>query len=245
MFLSIFDIFKVGIGPSSSHTMGPMTAAGRFLDDLRGGREKEPGAGELGRVSASLHGSLAFTGKGHATDRAVMLGLMGYLPATMDPDAVDDLIDTLAVEKVVRPEGLPELALDPASDVVFDYDLTLPGHANGMVLKAWDTAGNLYMQETYYSVGGGFVLTEAELAGEEPDLRVQKEQAGFPYPFGSAAEMLRMGAANGKSVAQMKEANELANMSRGDLDLNLTKIRDAMFDCVDRGFGWTVFYQAD
>ncbi|WP_281857181.1 L-serine ammonia-lyase [Litoreibacter halocynthiae] len=235
MFLSIFDIFKVGIGPSSSHTMGPMTAAGRFLDDLRGGREKEPGAGELGGVSASLHGSLAFTGKGHATDRAVMLGLMGYLPATMDPDAVDGLIETLAVEKVVRPEGLPELALDPAKDVVFDYDLTLPGHANGMILKAWDTAGNLYMQETYYSVGGGFVMTEAELANEEPDLHVQKEQAGFPYPFGSAVEMLEMGAAHGKTIAQMKEANELATMSRAELDRNLTVIRDAMFDCVDRG----------
>ncbi|WP_040818145.1 L-serine ammonia-lyase [Litoreibacter arenae] len=235
MFLSIFDIFKVGIGPSSSHTMGPMTAAGRFLDDLRGGREKEPGAGELAGVSASLHGSLAFTGKGHATDRAVMLGLMGYLPATMDPDAVDGLIETLAVEKVVRPEGLPELALDPAKDVVFDYDLTLPGHANGMILKAWDTAGNLYMQETYYSVGGGFVMTEAELANEEPDLHVQKEQAGFPYPFGSAVEMLEMGAAHGKTIAQMKEANELATMSRAELDRNLTVIRDAMFDCVDRG----------
>ncbi|EPX81736.1 L-serine dehydratase [Litoreibacter arenae DSM 19593] len=212
-----------------------MTAAGRFLDDLRGGREKEPGAGELAGVSASLHGSLAFTGKGHATDRAVMLGLMGYLPATMDPDAVDGLIETLAVEKVVRPEGLPELALDPAKDVVFDYDLTLPGHANGMILKAWDTAGNLYMQETYYSVGGGFVMTEAELANEEPDLHVQKEQAGFPYPFGSAVEMLEMGAAHGKTIAQMKEANELATMSRAELDRNLTVIRDAMFDCVDRG----------
>ncbi|SHF53358.1 L-serine dehydratase [Litoreibacter ascidiaceicola] len=235
MFLSIFDIFKVGIGPSSSHTMGPMTAAGRFLDDLRGGREKEPGAGELGGVSASLHGSLAFTGKGHATDRAVMLGLMGYLPATMDPDAVDGLIETLAIEKLVRPDGLPELSLDPAKDVVFDYDVTLPGHANGMILKAWDTAGNLYMQETYYSVGGGFVMTEAELANEEPDLHVQKEQAGFPYPFGSAVEMLEMGAAHGKTIAQMKEANELATMSRAELDRNLTAIRDAMFDCVDRG----------
>ena len=235
MFLSIFDIFKVGIGPSSSHTMGPMTAAGRFLEDLRGGRDKEPGAGELGGVSASLHGSLAFTGKGHATDRAVMLGLMGYLPATMDPDAVDDLIATLTEEKVVRPEGLPELSFDPSKDVVFDYDLTLPGHANGMILKAWDVSGNLYMQETYYSVGGGFVVTEAELASEEPDLHVQKELAGFPYPFGSAAEMLKMGAANGMSIAQMKEANELATMSRSELDRNLTVIRDAMFDCVDRG----------
>jgi len=88
MFLSIFDIFKVGIGPSSSHTMGPMTAAGLFLDDLRRGRDREPGAGEVAALAASLHGSLAFTGKGHATDRAVMLGFMGLLPATLDPDQI-------------------------------------------------------------------------------------------------------------------------------------------------------------
>jgi len=173
MFLSIFDIFKVGIGPSSSHTMGPMTAAGRFLDDLRTGRDKEPGAGELGGLSASLHGSLAFTGKGHATDRAVVLGFMGFLPATLDPDKVDGLMEAALREKLVSPDGLPRLAFDPARDVVFDYDVVLPGHANGMILKAWDTAGNLYLQETYYSTGGGFVMTEAELAGEEPSLHVQ------------------------------------------------------------------------
>ncbi|PTX54818.1 L-serine dehydratase [Litoreibacter ponti] len=235
MFLSIFDIFKVGIGPSSSHTMGPMTAAGRFLDDLRNGRDKEPGAGELGGVSASLHGSLAFTGKGHATDRAVVLGFMGFLPATLDPDAVDDLIATAEAEGVVHPDGLPALRFNPKTDVVFDYDLTLPGHANGMILKAWDTAGNLYLQETYYSVGGGFVMTEAELAGEEPSLHVQKVEAGFPYPFGSAVEMLEMGRMAGKSIAEMKEANELASMSRVELDRDLARIRDAMFDCIDRG----------
>ena len=235
MFLSIFDIFKVGIGPSSSHTMGPMTAAGRFLDDLRTGRDKEPGAGELGGLSASLHGSLAFTGKGHATDRAVVLGFMGFLPATLDPDKVDGLMEAALREKLVSPDGLPRLAFDPARDVVFDYDVVLPGHANGMILKAWDTAGNLYLQETYYSTGGGFVMTEAELAGEEPSLHVQKEEAGFPYPFGSAAEMLEMGAASGKTIAQMKEANELASMSRAELDRQLGVIRDAMLDCVARG----------
>lgn len=235
MFLSIFDIFKVGIGPSSSHTMGPMTAAGRFLDDLRSGREKEPGAGELAGVSASLHGSLAFTGKGHATDRAVMLGFMGFLPASLDPDVVDGLIEALERDKVLRPEGLPELAFNPSKDLVFDYDLILPGHTNGMILKAWDRAGHLYMQETYYSIGGGFVMSEAELAGDEPDLHVQKVEAGFPYPFGSAKEMLAMGAKAGKSIAQMKEANELVGQSRAELDRDLDVIRDAMFECVDRG----------
>jgi L-serine dehydratase len=235
MFLSIFDIFKVGIGPSSSHTMGPMTAAGRFLDMLREGREIEPGAGQLAAVSCSLHGSLAFTGKGHATDRAVMLGFLGFLPATLDPDMADGLIEELAKTKVVTPEGLPALAFDPAKDVIFDYDLTLPGHANGMILKAFDTAGNLHTQVTFYSIGGGFVVTEREMATANPDLHAQKVEAGYPYPFGNAIEMLEMGAKSGKSVAQMKEANELSHLSREDLKQQLEALKSAMFDCIDRG----------
>ncbi len=235
MFLSIFDIFKIGIGPSSSHTMGPMTAAGMFLDDLRSGRDREPGAGTLAALGASLHGSLAFTGKGHATDRAVMLGFMGLLPATLDPDRADALIAELERSRTVTPDGLPPLSFDPASDLVVDYDLTLPGHANGMILKAFDAAGNLYLQETYYSIGGGFVVTQAELARSSADLHTQKQEAGFPYPFGSAREMLEMGAASGMTIAQMKRANELSLMSPDALDTGLGKLRDAMFGCIDRG----------
>ncbi len=234
MFLSIFDIFKVGVGPSSSHTMGPMSAAARFLDQLRTG-EREPGAGDVAALAASLHGSLAFTGKGHASDRAVMLGFMGFEPATLDPDAVDGLVADLAEQKQVVPDGLGPLRFDPAQDLVFDYDRTLEGHANGMIFKAYDTAGNLYLQETYYSVGGGFVVTEAELSGVHTDLHAQKEEAGFPYPFGSAKEMLEMGAASGKTIAQMKEANELSGMTRAALDRDLEALRRAMFDCIDRG----------
>ena len=233
MFLSIFEIFKVGVGPSSSHTMGPMSAAARFLEQLRTG-EREPGAGDVVALRASLHGSLAFTGKGHASDRAVMLGFMGFEPATLDPDQVDGLVTRLEADKQVTHDGLGTLAFDPAVDLIFDYDVTLPGHANGMIFKAFDTAGNLYLQETYYSVGGGFVVTEAELSAPG-DLHAEKAEAGFPYPFGSAVEMLEMGAASGKTIAQMKEANELALRSRADLDRDLTVLRAAMFDCIDRG----------
>jgi L-serine dehydratase len=105
MFLSVFDIFKIGVGPSSSHTMGPMTAAARFLHDLRSGREREPGAGELGAVACSLHGSLAFTGKGHATDRAVILGLSGFEPATLDPDRAEVLEAEVRATGRVTPPG--------------------------------------------------------------------------------------------------------------------------------------------
>ena len=106
MFLSVFDIFKLGVGPSSSHTMGPMTAAARFLDDLRGGAEKIPGAGRLSRLGASLHGSLAFTGKGHATDRAVVLGLLGFRPDTLDPDAAEALEAEVRSSGRIAPPGL-------------------------------------------------------------------------------------------------------------------------------------------
>lgn len=235
MFLSIFDIFKIGIGPSSSHTMGPMSAAGRFLDDLRGGREREPGAGDVAALGASLHGSLAFTGKGHATDRAVMLGFMGLLPDSLDPDLSDTLIAELERTCRLQPAGLPELRFDPKSDLVFDYERSLPEHPNAMILSAFDAAGNLHLQETYFSIGGGFVVTAAELARDAVDLHMQKEQAGFPYPFGSAQEMLDMGAASGKTIAQMKRTNELSLISPTQLTSELRRLSNAMFECMDRG----------
>jgi L-serine dehydratase len=239
MFLSIFDIFKIGVGPSSSHTMGPMTAAARFLSDLRGGREKEPGAGDLGGLGCSLHGSLAFTGKGHATDRAVILGLSGYTPATLDPDRAEALEAEVRRTGRVAPPGLPELRFDPAGDLVFDYDRTLPGHANGMILRAFDTGGNLYMEETYYSVGGGFVMTERDLArethGGADAFHEEKESAGYPHPFGSAVEMLAMGRAGGKTIAEMKWANETARLSPGEVRARIDAIWQAMDDCIERG----------
>ena len=239
MFLSIFDIFKIGIGPSSSHTMGPMSAAARFLDDLRNGREREPGAGEVAALFCSLHGSLAFTGKGHATDRAVILGLCGLRPDKLDPDAAASIEAEVMETGRVTPEGLPELRFDPARDLVFDYDKTLPGHANGMILRAFDDAGNLYLEETYYSIGGGFVLTAAELEaqshGGAAQFHAEKEEVGYPYPFGSAAEMLEMGRLSGKSIVEMKWANELAVSDRGSVTQKVVALRGVMDACIDRG----------
>lgn len=238
MFLSIFDIFKVGIGPSSSHTMGPMTAAARFLEDLRNGREKEPGAGTVEALGCSLHGSLAFTGRGHATDRAVILGLQGHTPATLDPDQAESLEHAIRETGIVTPDGLPPLKFAPDTDLVFDYDTTLPGHANGMILRAFDTNGNLYLEETYYSIGGGFVMTARELdnQGDGPEaLHAEKEEAGFPHPFGSAVEMLEMGAKTGKTIAQMKWENEAAFAPHAEVKTRLDTVWKAMDDCIDRG----------
>jgi L-serine dehydratase len=225
MFLSVFDLFKIGVGPSSSHTMGPMVAAGRFLDLLRAQPFRVTG------LRASIHGSLAFTGVGHATDRAVILGLAGFLPERHDAERAEAELARVAAEGTVAPEGLGVLSFAPGRDLLFDYDRALPGHANGMILRATDAEGDEVVQETYYSVGGGFVLTAAELArGRDTD-----EGPMVPYPFRSAAEMLDMAAGSGLSVAAMKRANERARAPGRDLDAGLMRVWGAMNACIDRG----------
>ena len=225
MFLSVFDIFKVGIGPSSSHTMGPMVAAARFLDLLRHSAFRPTG------LAARLHGSLAFTGVGHATDRAVILGLAGFLPESYEAEAAEATLTTIRATRTLSPEGLGTLAFDPEKDIEFDYGPPLPGHANGMVLMAKDSQGDVIVQETYFSIGGGFVLTEAEMkAGAAKD-----EGAPVPYPFKSAAEMLEMCSATGLSIAGLKRANELTRRPASDLDAGMARLWQVMRDCIDRG----------
>ncbi|WPZ33899.1 L-serine ammonia-lyase [Thalassobaculum sp. OXR-137] len=233
MFLSVFDIFKIGVGPSSSHTMGPMLAAARFLSGLRDAGGPTPAA-----LRVRLHGSLAFTGKGHATDRAVILGLLGYRPDTLDPDRADALVAEVQDSGRIEVSGIGPLAFAPQTDLVFDYDVALPGHANGMVIEALDGEGGPVLSETYYSVGGGFVVTASELeaqqSGRADGLGEEKAQLGYPYPFGSAAEMLAMGERAGLSIAAMKRANE--TVAHGDgLEAALDRILDAMDCCIDRG----------
>ncbi|MCL3882380.1 L-serine ammonia-lyase [Marivita sp. GX14005] len=225
MFLSVFEMFKVGIGPSSSHTMGPMVAASRFLDRLRAAPFRASG------VNATLHGSLAFTGVGHATDRATILGLAGFVPETYDNAAAEAALAGIRQEKRLIPEGLEPLCFDPETDLHFDFGPNLPGHANAMVLRATDAQGDVILQETYFSIGGGFVMTEAELAaGKDTD-----DGPPVPYPFKSAAEMLRMSSATGLSIAQMKRANELSRRSAQELDSGIQRLWDVMDDCITRG----------
>ena len=244
MFLSVFDIFKIGIGPSSSHTMGPMTGAARFIDALRelvSDSVNDPKAAPVkpARVEVTLHGSLAFTGKGHATDRAVILGLTGLLPDTLDPDDAERLESEVRQNRRISPKGMGDLEFDPATDLIFDYGPALPGHANGLIFKALDADGALVLTETFYSIGGGFVVTHAELAeslkGGSHDLEAAKLEQGYPYPFGSAKEMLRMGRESGLSIAQMKRANEVAHSGSEKLGERLETLRQAMNGCIDRG----------
>ncbi|MEO0426832.1 MAG: L-serine ammonia-lyase [Pseudomonadota bacterium] len=232
MFLSIFDVFKIGIGPSSSHTMGPMTAAARFLEALQR-EEPIPGAGPAARLSCRLHGSLAHTGRGHATDRAVMLGLAGFRPDAFDAVKAEAAETALHATKMLEIEGLGRLAFDPETDMVFDYGPALEAHTNGLVLEAHDARGNLRFRETYFSIGGGFVLTEREMAAR--DRARGPEGPDVPYPFEHASEMLEMARASGLSVAEMKRANEETRMSPRALDDGIDRIWGVMDACITRG----------
>ncbi|MEM8740241.1 MAG: L-serine ammonia-lyase [Pseudomonadota bacterium] len=229
MFLSVFDLFKIGVGPSSSHTMGPMIAAGRFLDALRDGTDRVPGAGAPARLSCRLHGSLALTGKGHATDRAVILGFAGFDPATLDAAAAEAALSQIAQTGSVTVPGQGRLRFDPRADLIFDFGPPLPLHANGMVLQAHDAADNLAFSQTYYSVGGGFVVTEREFAAQS-----EPPAPDTPHPFSTAAEMLVMAHRSKMSIAEMKRANE--SMANGtDPGSGLDRIWTEMSGCIDRG----------
>ncbi len=225
MFLSVFDIFKIGVGPSSSHTMGPMVAAARFLDRLRASPFRAAG------LRASLHGSLAFTGVGHATDRAVILGLAGFLPESFDAARGEATLAAIRATKTLAPPDLPELRFDPVADLLFDYGPALPGHANGLILSALDAQGDVILQETYFSIGGGFVVTAAELAAGGAG------QGGprVRYPFESAAAMLEMARQSGLSIAAMKRANELSQRDGATLSAGVQRIWEVMNACIDRG----------
>ncbi len=234
MFLSVFDVFKIGIGPSSSHTVGPMVAAARFLDMAR-----TAALPSTGRLTVTLHGSLAFTGKGHGTDRAVILGLAGEKPQTMDPDRVEDVLRHMAERGslVLTPDH--HLAFNPAHDVIFDFGPALKGHANGMVFRILDDDNNTLLSETYFSIGGGFVQTEQERTQSLAAGKAERPAVAVPYPFRTAAEMLEMGQRAGLTIAAMKRANELVSQSPEELDANLDRIWNAMRDCMNRGLTLT------
>jgi L-serine dehydratase len=233
MFLSVFDVYKIGIGPSSSHTVGPMKAAARFIDALR----EETGGG-VDRLVVSLHGSLAFTGKGHGSDKAIILGLVGETPETIDPDQADAVVERLKQCKKIKPLGLEPFGFDPDADLVFDYGAPLPGHSNGMIFGAFDSAGKAVLERMYYSIGGGFVATDEELQALRADYD-REATADVPYPFASAKQMLAMGTESGLTIAQMKRANEAVFHDHKALDAGIDGLLQAMDACLDRGLSRT------
>lgn len=224
MFVSVFDLFKIGIGPSSSHTIGPLRACRRFLAELD--------AAEIApaRIQVTLHGSLAFTGKGHGTDRACLLGLCGLRASTYDAAHAECLLAALQDGKRIPGR---EIAFDPEHDLIFDFGAAFPGHANGMICRGLGPDGAEIATQTYYSIGGGFVVTAEELAAGEDGAAAQKLKT--PYPFETATQMLEMAVQSGLSLAQMKRANELTCRSAEEIDTGLAAIWAVMNACIARG----------
>ena len=227
MFLSVFDIFKVSVGPSSSHTMGPMIAARRFRDRAAG----LPANGA--KIECRLYGSLAYTGEGHGTFRAVLCGLLGMTPETYDRDAADRALAELAETRSTL-IGNNRVTLDPEASIVAEKGKRLPGHPNAMQFRLLKGDPDL-LSEIYYSIGGGFVMTETEFAADQAGRPVLGEGPVVPYPFATAARMLEMGEASGLSIAQMKRANELALRPAEELDRGMAAIWGVMNRCIDRG----------
>lgn len=226
MAVSVFDIFKIGIGPSSSHTMGPMRAARLFVQDM----EEQGVLNRVARVSVHLYGSLALTGKGHCTDRAVQMGLEGATPETVDPEAVKEKLARIRSTARLRLAGGPEIDFDASKDILFHTDQVLPAHPNGMRFAAQDESREDLLSGEFYSVGGGFVSRGAGGGGDDQS-RLESELA-----FGSAKELLSRAEARGERLDQFMIAYESAWQPPEEIRRRLLEIWKVMQACVQRGF---------
>ena len=252
---SLFDLFKIGIGPSSSHTVGPMRAALEFAETLA----KLPGAEQIVRVQAELYGSLALTGHGHATDRAVLLGLSGERPDTIDPAEIDPMLHEIRTTGRIALGSVAAIGFNEATDLLFHRDQMFPPgthssgseppstrqHPNGMRFTAFDASGNVLLQQIYYSIGGGFVVRDDSHSGRERAAAesshdvppVTRPAAAVPYPFGSAAELLAICEREGLTIAELMRANE-TSAAGGDTQRvadGIARLWGAMEQCCCRG----------
>ena len=220
--ISVFDIFKIGIGPSSSHTGGPMVAAFEF------GQQAAAIADQVASVQVTLHGSLAYTGKGHGTDTAIILGLMGFKPDTVDPDAVEGLLRAVHADKQLTMPEVGAVPFDPEQSLRFDYDTELPRHTNGMRFVALSADDQELLNDEYYSLGGGFIAR-----GDEPEAASRE---GEPrYYFDSADKLLAIAADEGLSITDLVLANEVVWQDRDTVLAQLDQIWAAMSACIRRG----------
>jgi L-serine dehydratase len=229
MSLSVLDIFKIGLGPSSSHTMGPMNAAGAFVADLghRGLLERTE------RVGVQLYGSLALTGLGHCTDRAVLLGLEGNRPDQIEPEAIEPALARIRSSGRIRLAGTREIGFDEPLDLLLHRDQTLPLHTNGMRFTALDAGGDVLHREEFYSTGGGFIVRAAEFGRIEPG----RSRTSVPHPFESARDLLAACREQGLDLHELVLANERAFRPDAETTGALLRIWSVMNDCIERGFG--------
>jgi L-serine dehydratase len=221
--ISVFDIFKVGIGPSSSHTLGPWRAVQRWLGEL----SRDVPLAEVERVQIHLYGSLALTGRGHATDKALCLALLGYDPETVPVEEIEHRISALGQEKGLRQAGLKKAKFDPKADILFVEDQQLEGHANAMIFRA--SIGEHSWSSTYYSVGGGFVVKQGEEVGDGVPT------VSLPYPCESAADIQQHCERHGMSIRDMVWANERAWREDADIRRGMLRIWEVMKQCMFRG----------
>ena len=225
--ISVFDLFKIGIGPSSSHTVGPMRAAHDFAAGLRQADLLD----RVHHVEVELFGSLGATGHGHGTVRAVIAGLSGNLPEIVDPDAVMTLEAEVQATHVLWLAGIHRMTLDPATDIVLHRRKSLPFHANALTCRARDVDGLVVIERTFYSIGGGFVV-ERDESGEP---HVVEDPHPVPYPFSTGAELLAVCRANGLRISDVMLANELSRRSELEIRSEILHIWDVMRGCVERG----------
>ena len=233
MFISVLELFKIGIGPSSSHTLGPMVAANDFIDHIKELKLNASRTEDL-FIRCTLKGSLAFTGKGHSTDRAVALGLNGHLPASLVDKNIEDLVkqiwdsDQICIGKNIN------ISFHPDNHIIFDKGEPLPEHPNGMIFEIIGSDNKIYLSETYFSIGGGFINTMAEINQLQAPLKMESS-ASCKYPFDSANAMLKMAVGDNISIAQMKRINELEHLTESELNNGMDKIWQAMQTCIERG----------
>ncbi|MCB1633418.1 MAG: L-serine ammonia-lyase [Xanthomonadales bacterium] len=228
MAVSVFDLFKIGIGPSSSHTVGPMRAAGRFVRRL----DEQGHLSSLTQIRCELFGSLALTGRGHGTDKAVLLGLEGDEPDSVDVEGIDERLEAIRTRRQLQLPGRDApLPFDEKRDLLFNKRQRLPHHSNGMRFTALNAQGEVLFTRDYYSVGGGFVVNQDEAAED----RIVPDETVLPYPFDSGDALLEHCERSGLSIAAIMLANECTWRSEAEVRAGLGQIWEAMAACVDRG----------
>ena len=233
MFISVLELFKIGIGPSSSHTVGPLVAARKFSCLARDHLADYPGVLNS-QIRCILKGSLAYTGKGHATDRAITLGLHGYSAETLAGEDVDAIITRIWNKaSIAEGTGVPIL-FSPEENIIFDRDDPMAEHPNGMIFELIGPSGEIMLSETYFSIGGGFISTLAEIKQVVAPLKMESA-ATYPYPFDSARSMLQMSTGSGLSISEMKQRNELEHLSPEQLNSGLDAIWQSMQVCIEKG----------
>lgn len=228
MTFSTFELFKIGIGPSSSHTMGPMVAAATFASQAK----STLGSDAISRYEVRLYGSLALTGKGHATDRAIILGLLGCQPGSICPDEADGLLAHVRAEGHLPARDGTRILFDETRDVLYLQRERLPFHSNAMRFSAFTTAEEAALTKVWYSVGGGAVISEDEIEGHATGPYLRND---LPYPFHSGAELLETAKRHELSISELMLANEVQRLSAAEVEARLDAIIDAMFSCIERG----------